>query len=72
MILAVSLDEWRDLWVSFSRLSDKGLLLFNRVLWIEKKNVLKSSVVSLKFVMDSFSREIGGTSKIFYHSIKRF
>lgn len=38
----------------------------------KKKNVLKSSVVSLKFVMDSFSREIGGTSKIFYHSIKRF
>ena len=43
-----------DLLDSFARLLGKTLLLFNRVHWFAKK-VLKSSALSLKFVINLFS-----------------
>ena len=48
------LTESSDLFVSFTRLSGKTLLLFNRVHWLAKK-VLKGSALSLKFVINLFS-----------------
>ena len=48
-----------DLLLSFARLVGKALLLFNRVHWCAKK-VLKSSVFSLKVVINLFTGNPGG------------